>query len=341
MGKLPLDAINEAFGPTADLYRDVLGVKSNASGEQIQAAYFDKRNRLFELLANLESSPTKDEVTASKRARAERKMDAVVMTLRILGDAETRSLYDDIRADRCPPPPRAATGTAMQAAAPKGKAEAPTTKRRTFNMEERGEIPMQPKSPKSVLKKSSYNITVVTSNAEDSIVNGDSKDTTFDSTMDEDSVPSPSRSNVSFDAEAPKTHHHHKRKNKRKARRVSPDEPRKGTDVHNKKKHQQEYPPHLDDSFLSTVGTEADTDAESVAPSELSFRTMETSLTTYEMKRGYFETIRDEVMGAWDDTAQSFHEIFSVFTLREDEIKAVTGRIDKARRQMVYSMDTK
>jgi hypothetical protein len=42
-------------------------------------------------------------------------------------------------------------------------------------------------------------------------------------------------------------------------------------------------------------------------------------------------------MGALDDTSQSFHQVFSVFTLREEEIEAVTGRIDKARRQMVHS----
>uniref|UniRef100_A0A7S3P9S9 J domain-containing protein n=1 Tax=Amphora coffeiformis TaxID=265554 RepID=A0A7S3P9S9_9STRA len=327
MGKLPLDAINEAFGPTADLYRDVLGVKSNASADQIQAAYFDRRNQLFQLLAELEASPTQNAATATKRLQAERKMDAIVMTLRILGDAETRSQYDDVRAERCPS--RAAVGLA----APKGKAEAATTKRRTFNMEEGGEsaTPTKPKSPKSVLKKSSYNITVLTSDAEDS------KDTTFDE-MDEDDAPSPSRNSasaVSFGTEAARTHK--TRKNKRKARRVSPDEPRKGTGPHKKKP--SEVSQNLDDSFIS--GIDPETDAESEAASQVSFRTMETTLTTYEMNRGYFETIRDEIVGALDDTAQSFHQIFSVFTLREDEINAVTGRIDKARRQMVHSMDGK
>jgi hypothetical protein len=94
-----LSVIDEAFGPTSDLYTDVLGVKSNASGEQIQRAYFERRNDLFGLLADMDAEE-QDSITESHRFHAERQLDAVVMTLRILGDPTARSQYDDLRDDR-------------------------------------------------------------------------------------------------------------------------------------------------------------------------------------------------------------------------------------------------
>ena len=92
-----LSVIDEAFGPTSDLYTDVLGVKSNASSEQIQRAYFERRNDLFGLLADMDAEVEQDSITESHRFHAERQLDAVVMTLRILGDANARSAYDDLR----------------------------------------------------------------------------------------------------------------------------------------------------------------------------------------------------------------------------------------------------
>lgn len=322
---LPLEIINEAFGPTADLYRDVLGVKANASGEQIQRAYFERRNELFQLLAELEAAPEQDSISATKRFQAERKMDALVMTLRVLGDAEMRSAYDDVRSERIPARTLAADPVEPSGATPKT----------TFRMEEAGDIPMK---PRSVLKKSTYN--VVSSDAEESSADVVTCDTSFDEIMNEEVPSSPDRNNVSFGGESsPKDSKN--RRNKRKARRVSPDEPRKGTGAlkkkPNKDQHQSKQPQRQEDSIISSVGPDAETDVESVV-SERSFRTLETTLTTYEKERGFFETLRDECLGALDDTTRSFHQVFSVFTLREDEINAVTGRIDKARRQMIHSL---
>lgn len=91
-----LEIIYQAFGEHSDLYKDVLQVKSSATAEQIQMAYFDRRSELFALLASIDSEEEQDDITASHRFHAERKMDAVVMAVRILGDPQLREEYDNV-----------------------------------------------------------------------------------------------------------------------------------------------------------------------------------------------------------------------------------------------------
>ena len=91
-----LEIIYQAFGEHSDLYKDVLQVKSSATAEQIQMAYFDRRSELFALLASIDSEEEQDDITASHRFHAERKMDAVVMAVRILGDPQLRQEYDNV-----------------------------------------------------------------------------------------------------------------------------------------------------------------------------------------------------------------------------------------------------
>ena len=327
MNALHLESINAAFGDSADLYKDVLGVKANASNDQIQRAYFERRNELFQLLAELESSHELDSSSASRRAQAERQMDAIVMTLRILGDKSLRSKYDDIRLERI----------ALR------RSPVINNPSQTFSMDEEGDIPMK---PKSVLKKSSYNISVVeVDQPQDSSGFADQSELTA---LNNSSIStrvlaqettissSPERTNhassVTFGAnDAASMGSSKKRKTpKRKARRVSPDQPRNNGSVRRKKMQ------GTDDTFDSTLAS--DVDDASVASAQ-SFRTFETSYTTYERNRGYFQAMKDEIMGAIDDTSQSFHQVFSVFTLRGEEIDAVAGRIDKARRQMMHSFN--
>jgi len=94
-----MSVIDEAYGPHCDLYRDVLGVHSNATPEQMQHAYFHRRNELFQLLSSMEQDE-QDSITDSHRFHAERKLDAVVTAMRILGDPELRIQYDDMRHER-------------------------------------------------------------------------------------------------------------------------------------------------------------------------------------------------------------------------------------------------
>jgi len=95
-----LAVVDEAFGPGSDLYLDVLQVQPNAGTGQIQDAYFDRRNELFQLLADIDGDNEQDSITESHRRSAERKMDAVVCSVRILGDPDLRLQYDDLRSER-------------------------------------------------------------------------------------------------------------------------------------------------------------------------------------------------------------------------------------------------
>lgn len=107
MNELNLSVVNEAYGNHADLYLHVLRVKPNAGSAQIQEAYFDRRNELFHLLSQMNRTEPEDEYVdqsqqkqQQKQYNTERKMDAVVCAVRILGDPDLRLQYDDIRTER-------------------------------------------------------------------------------------------------------------------------------------------------------------------------------------------------------------------------------------------------
>lgn len=101
MASLDLQVIDDAFGKTADLYTDVLQVSTDATQEEIQLAYFDRRSELFTLLAKIDSKPQSESMVA-QRFKAERKMDSVVLAVRVLGDPALRGTYDQLRPDRVP-----------------------------------------------------------------------------------------------------------------------------------------------------------------------------------------------------------------------------------------------
>jgi hypothetical protein len=50
--------------------------------------------------------------------------------------------------------------------------------------------------------------------------------------------------------------------------------------------------------------------------------------------QGFVSKIQEEVAGTVEDTLVSFEQVLNVFTLQEKDIKAVMGRIDKAKRQL-------
>lgn len=313
---LPLEAVDSAFGPQADLYRHVLGVRPNASNDQIQKAYFDRRNALFQVLADLEAQSELDASKADARFQAEREMDAMVITLRILGDPLSRARYDDIRVERIGNDDAAAE---LKATSPQKS----TSVQYTMKESGGGGATTNGKPKKSALKKNSYHISVVDQSMDE---------TTTATEVESESGGDRHKTGLSFSPSTTSQTSPTRNSSKRKARRVSPDEPRKKTTSREKKK--QNVKQNQNHSILSTV----ESDAGSV--SEGSFRTLrtiETSLTAYEQRRGCFQTIQDEVLGALDDTGRSIHQVFSVFTLRESEIDAVTGRIEKAQRQMIHS----
>ena len=48
-----LTVIDKAYGPSADLYVDVLRVSYLASDEEIQSAFFDRRSEIFTILSKI------------------------------------------------------------------------------------------------------------------------------------------------------------------------------------------------------------------------------------------------------------------------------------------------
>jgi hypothetical protein len=58
-------------------------------------------------------------------------------------------------------------------------------------------------------------------------------------------------------------------------------------------------------------------------------------------RAGFLDWIHIELLGALDDTSRSFEQVMNVFTLQEEDILAVTGHIDKAKREMSSSLDYK
>lgn len=96
--RLNLSAVDEAYGERADLYRDVLRIKSNATTDDVKHAYFNRRDELFQILAKMDKTGTPHD--SPQRYQIERQIDAVVLALRVLGDADARLNYDFMRGDR-------------------------------------------------------------------------------------------------------------------------------------------------------------------------------------------------------------------------------------------------
>jgi hypothetical protein len=247
-----LSIIDEAYGAASDLYRDILRVNSNATPEQIQRAYFDRRNELFELLANMDQED-QDSITASHRFHAERKMDAVVMAMRILGDPILRIQYDDMRVERIQ------------------------------RDDEIGEI--QTRSPKSSRRSRRHR----------------SREKLKDYPEDE---------NVENTAGTKND----KKKVKVKVQKSPPKQRVQEGVV--QKNYMKSF--EADDVDEATYASESDIS--------------EGTLTVH--RQSVMQRVAKEMLGAIEDTATSFEQVINVFTLQEEDICAISSRIDKAKRSL-------
>jgi hypothetical protein len=104
---MDLGTIDEAYGPFADLYSDVLQISVAASHQQIQLACLDRRSELFRNLSRLDarrSFEVEEErqalVVLEERRRIHGKIDSVALAARILGDPDHRLEYDVHRQGR-------------------------------------------------------------------------------------------------------------------------------------------------------------------------------------------------------------------------------------------------
>mmetsp|Transcript_20896 Transcript_20896/g.45342 ORF Transcript_20896/g.45342 Transcript_20896/m.45342 type:complete len:322 (-) Transcript_20896:243-1208(-) len=305
---LNLTSVNEAFGEKADLYTDVLGIKPNASTDQIQQAYFARRDELFHVLAQMDQRGV--DANSQKRFNVERQMDGVVMALRVLGDPDARMRYDSIREERM--------GVVQEPGQIYPGNEVPLGTGTSLSTSTSGEaipVPRRPPKLKSALKTSKsmdeqhhhrtnlgeLSATVANTRSVDFV--DETKDNGADA--DSDSTPEGPRlmnKGASRSAAVRSKAVGQENLDGRQLRKTrSAPEPKRRDD---------------DEASLGSVGT------------------LGTTLSILESRRGFFQVVKDEVMGAIDDTSRSVEQVFNVFTLQEDEINAVFGRIDKAKRQM-------
>jgi hypothetical protein len=98
-----MDLIRLVHGEDVELYRDVLHLASEASDEEVQAAFVAQRLKLFKALQNFNHDSSCKTITLkdidgsiltlTQRQYAEKKMDALVATFRLLSDPEKRRDY--------------------------------------------------------------------------------------------------------------------------------------------------------------------------------------------------------------------------------------------------------
>jgi hypothetical protein len=369
---LHLQSIDTAFGSTADLYTDVLKVKPSATSEQIQRAYFDRRNDLFRLLAG--GHPV------------EPHMDAVVMTGRILGDVHLRRAYDAVR-------PRRLQRTNSPSRAVHTYAHVPTTNTTSMKRQppvlttgalERmpsDEMIMRPSSPMAVSRMRVSSPTTTPSASR--VVTPEPKSPRLAGLLHRSRIltrkpketpqveieqvsershrkKDTSSSSSSGDAESRSEH------NRRESRRDGIRSPEETLSLQQQQfilLQQKARAPksryHLDrepvKSSKSTVPPPVTTtsslrqapvlvmddddhtahDNDTIA----SFQTFETETCTVlsvpaPADEGILNTVRNEILGVIDDASRSMEQVMHVFTLDDNDIRAVCNRIDKAKRQM-------
>lgn len=396
---LNLSAIDEAFGERADLYRDVLRLKSDASTQQIQQAYFSRRDELFQMFADFdhEQVPT----DSPQRYQLERQMDALVMALRILGDPTTRIRYDEIRRDRVVGRKPLLSIPAATYSSPRSMDhhsaeydEGPlgvstslsiSDKSSKSNSGPRRQLKSALKKVKSSEDPSSSERSVTISveyihsvaEKRDGYVYDDpplaigSKDGVSPSSKASRVSPRKSKSIRAITGgkgnnnnSVPKGQSPTRVTTKRKSRKVvAPPSPTrtktKTTTTHSPVREERRHSPVREERRISPVREERRKspkrvtkmmntpppkpisppplalDDELVANDDtFSLDSRCTTLTLIEARRSIFQVVKDEIVGVFEDTSRSVEQVFNAFTLQDDEIAAVFGRIDKAKQQM-------
>jgi hypothetical protein len=335
---LDLKVIDDAFGKHSDLYEDVLQVATSATQEEIQLAYFDRRSELFTLLAKIDSKPQSENM-ANQRYRAERKMDSVVLAVRILGDPSLRAVYDQVRPERLREPVAAQPTSSARRKVATPRLVTPTSTGGAAGFDDgNSEI-----YDSSVLEESP------------SVEVG----------MDDLPQVSPSSNR------SPRRDSRKKKKEGGTLRKLS----MKGSKENKKKRHNDSDANGLTKSTSKDTETTevlSDGDDNVIAPPStqrkvanliednlsvamesrqeddtLAAETMDTLSTTekeaVQKSTGVFacfsgsrilRKVSDEISGAFEDTLVSVDQVFNAFTLTDKDIKAVTKKIHKAKKQL-------
>ena len=308
MSRPDLAVVDDAYGTFADLYSDVLRVSVVATHEQIQLAYFDRRSELFTLLAKIDTKEQTEEAV-EERFQAERRMDAVVLAVRILGDTEQRLAYDKIRQERLLNRRRAAQGhlpghepdiratSALDSVDEqddhkRGKRNSRRDRKRDTEVRSSGD--KRDKRKKAGSEKKS-------SRSENSA-----------SPPRRPREPSKSQHKLSLDQSKETVDTEHMTEDDESPRRAkgfrgNGDEDRQDAD---------------DATYQTEIASVASGRAEGKSD-------ILSCITNSRILR----SISDEISGACEDALVSVDQVFNAFTLTDKDIRAVTKRIDKAKQQ--------
>jgi hypothetical protein len=335
---LDLEVIDDAFGKTADLYGDVLQVPTTATQEEIQLAYFDRRSELFTMLAKIDARPRSDALIA-QRYKAERKMDSVVLAVRVLGDPTLRLSYDQLRPDRIQLHNKSGGSRASSSSRRQGNTKTKTTTTPsaapvvvTPPMGSR--LPPAFSSPAAEYPDAAV-VAVSPIARERRKMKGEGTKTSISSVSSPpNKQASPQTSSGSAAATTP-------RKKVPVDDNLSGDNsPRRTMAVEAVASHRGKSGTHgVDDS--STMESRQEDDSRTMADTIDTASTAEND--ALETGAGVFscitasrafKKISDEISGACEDTLVSVDQVFNAFTLTEKDIKAVTKKIEKAKKQL-------
>lgn len=341
--QLDLQVINDAFGKHSDLYEDVLHVASSATQEEIQLAYFDRRSELFTLLAKIDAKPQSDAMV-NQRYKAERKMDAVVLAVRVLGSSSLRAAYDRVRPERLREPaamtpqwfsrrnlssPRLVTPTAAAAVIGSGFDDGYSEMYDTSELEETQSVEVgvdtlppvrSPTNTRSQRRETNKEIreTKRETSRKTSIKSSKSHKTKRDANVNSNGLTKTSSKDTD-----------------------STEVMSEGDDgVAVRHSSQQKIKNLIEDNLSVAMESRQEDDT-------LAADTMDTVSTTEKeavrKSSGVFSCfsgsrvlrkLSDEISGAFEDTLVSVDQVFNAFTLTDKDIKAVTKKIHKAKRQL-------
>jgi len=313
---LDLTVVDQAYGDFADLYSDVLRVSVVATHEQIQLAYFDRRSELFTLLAKIDSKP-QDEQTARERFLSERKMDSVVLAVRILGDPQQRLRYDRMRQQRLLNRRRAEHGQLPGHEANNRVASGLDSVTDEEHNQRLKEKRRQQKKEKSSSRR-----------------------------QPEEQEPQPPQT-AEKDARK-KKNSKEKKKRKEGADAVKLDDQviSNGSDDTQDTEHLTDDDSLRDERNRNIERTDTDEMRQDDAPTGCltGYTACDPAATPEDgVQKGMLscfsnsriiKTISDEISGACEDTLVSVDQVFNAFTLTDKDIRAVTKRIDKAKKQL-------
>jgi hypothetical protein len=385
-GNIDLSVAEAAYGKHCDLYRDVLQVHPKASAQKIQDAYFTRRKHLFQVLSHLEqSTEPRTKQSELKRRRAERKMDAVVSAVRILGDAELRVQYNEVRKRRPPQPPlsmnnnhhssRDTTNKKRRAKQQSSSLSKPHHHQKKSSVAELPSLHDTSNSSTNITDEYSTSHEISDDEEEEANGRGGRDKVTANHTAPTTPTAAPaaplksalllstrSKTRVAFagpnnnqnkDQIPPPQQPSSKRRPVAAAAGRKPPSSTRAASTAKSAVVADETESTGSASLLMLSDTEDDEEEDGEEGTTLCSATVYDDLDDDVVSRGdrllpdvprppegLLDRVRMEFLGALDDTARSFEQVFNAFTLQEEDIDAVVRRIDKAKLQIIQGHTT-